>query len=131
MGLIDSVKLTLGKKLEEHKENSERERRLSHASKIAEEHTYRQEYAKASLEQARENAKARAKEDAYNRTHRLESITKRLGGMSDNLDRQNNNGNRLRSSLTGAGDFGRSIGRGYSNIGLNDGFTFMRGKKKR
>lgn len=145
MGIIENVKASLGKKYEEHKEHSERERRLNSASKIAEESTYRQEYAKASLNQARETATKRAKEDAYNRTHRFESITKRLDSISSNLDRRGSNtnsgrrnksnnrssGNRLGASLSGAGDFGQSIGAGYSNMGLNDGHNFLYGKKKR
>jgi len=138
MGILENVKASLGKKYEEHKENSERERRLTSASKIAEESTYRQEYAKASLNQARETATKRAKEDAYNRTHRFESINKRLDSLSSNLDKRNSSsgrrsksGNRLGDSLSGAGDFGRSIGSVYSNMGLNDGHNFLYGKKKR
>lgn len=112
MGILQNVRDKLGSKVGEIREARSRD-------KAEYREHYAREYEKARASEIKKTARDKAKQDAYNRIHPTENITKRLSAFGGSMREEARGKPRssLGRSLAPLGDFGRSIGRQYDQPG--------------
>jgi len=109
MGLVGNIRDKLGNKIQEVKENRARD-------KAEYQEHYKREYEIMRKKEIEKSAREKAHQDAYAHAHPIENIRERLGGLGGDIKKTSSGGRNLNRTLSGLGDFGRSIGKSYNNM---------------
>lgn len=111
MGIIGNIRQKLESKAHEIQESRAKE-------KAEYKEHYDKAYGKAYHAEVAKSAREKAQKDAWRKAHPVEAIQEKLKGIGGNAaEAKRGTPNRLGQKLAPLGDFGRSIGRQYDNMG--------------